>query len=140
MSSRYYASLLIASLVGDSLAKAKQHTTTKSSIITSTTSTSASISTTTSPTSTSSILSTTSSPTPTCAAAGASCSATPCCDESLGCFSEPNLANIPTYTCVIPCAFEYGQCGGITWPGPYCCQPGLTCVNEGSPYFYNCQS
>nr|AWM99265.1 lytic polysaccharide monooxygenase 9 [Rhizophlyctis rosea] len=32
------------------------------------------------------------------------------------------------------CAAKYGQCGGIGWTGPTCCQSGSTCNASGSYY------
>ncbi|KAK0120196.1 hypothetical protein ONS95_011602 [Cadophora gregata] len=49
----------------------------------------------------------------------------------------------PSYQClpdtgpIIPHAFPWGQCGGVSWQGPFLCAPGWSCV-VANAYFSTC--
>lgn len=51
---------------------------------------------------------------------------------------EPTLTASPS-PAPSPCATNWGQCGGINWNGPTCCQNNWHCV-RGNDYYYQCLS
>jgi len=57
--------------------------------------------------------------------------------------TRPTLTTGPTVSCPlpttpVPCAPQYGQCGGTGFTGPHCCLPGFTCVVNNA-FFSTCQ-